>query len=102
MRRPRSDPQSEGRPAPENITTTQIGYVDLAWTVPTDDGGQPITGYEYRFDRGAGFFQLLRELMSRIFGDQFPYLIPLGVIFIVMIIFLPQGLMGWARRWLNR
>jgi len=51
---------------------------------------------------GAGFFQLLRELMSRIFGDQFPYLIPLGVIFIVMIIFLPQGLMGWARRWLNR
>ena len=28
---------------------------------------------------GAGFFQLLRELMSRIFGDQFPYLIPLGV-----------------------
>jgi hypothetical protein len=32
---------------------------------------------------GAGFFQLLRELMSRIFGDQFPYLIPLGFIFIV-------------------
>ena len=28
---------------------------------------------------GAGFFQLLRELLSRIFGDQFPYLIPLGV-----------------------
>jgi branched-chain amino acid transport system permease protein len=51
---------------------------------------------------GAGFFQLLRELMSRIFGDQFPYLIPLGVIFIVMIIFLPQGLLGFARRWLNR
>ena len=51
---------------------------------------------------GAGFFQLLRELLSRIFGDQFPYLIPLGVIFIVMIIFLPQGLLGFARRWLNR
>jgi len=51
---------------------------------------------------GAGFFQLLRELMSRIFGDQFPYLIPLGVIFIVMIIFLPQGLLGFARRWLNK
>ena len=51
---------------------------------------------------GAGFFQLLRELMSRLFGDQFPYLIPLGVIFIVMIIFLPQGLLGFARRWLNR
>ena len=28
---------------------------------------------------GAGFFQLARELMSRIFGDQFPYLIPLGI-----------------------
>jgi len=51
---------------------------------------------------GAGFFQLARELLSRLFGDQFPYLIPLGVIFIVMIIFLPQGLLGFARRWLNR
>ena len=51
---------------------------------------------------GAGFFQLLRELLSRIFGDQFPYLIPLGIVFIVMIIFLPQGLLGFARRWLNR
>jgi len=51
---------------------------------------------------GAGFFQLLRELLSRAFGDQFPYLIPLGFIFIVMIIFLPQGLLGFARRWLNR
>ena len=51
---------------------------------------------------GAGFFQLLRELLSRLFGDQFPYLIPLGMIFIVMIIFLPQGLLGFARRWVNR
>ncbi len=51
---------------------------------------------------GAGFFQLIRELLSRIFGDQFPYLIPLGAIFIVMIIFLQQGLLGFARRWLNR
>jgi len=51
---------------------------------------------------GAGFFQLIRELLSRIFGDQFPYLIPLGMIFIIMIIFLPQGLLGFARRWLNR
>ncbi len=51
---------------------------------------------------GAGFFQLLRELLSRLFGEQFPYLIPLGVVFIVMIIFLPQGLLGFARRWLNR
>jgi branched-chain amino acid transport system permease protein len=51
---------------------------------------------------GAGFFQLLRELLARIFGEQFPYLIPAGVVFIVMIIFLPQGLLGFARRWLNR
>ncbi len=51
---------------------------------------------------GAGFFQLLRELMARIFGDQFPYLVPLGFIFIAMVIFLPQGLLGFARRWLNR
>jgi branched-chain amino acid transport system permease protein len=51
---------------------------------------------------GAGFFQLMRELLARLFGDQFPYLIPLGVVFIVMIIFLPQGLLGFARRWLNR
>jgi hypothetical protein len=38
---------------------------------------------------------------SRIFGDQFPYLIPVGVIF-AMIIFMPQGLLGFARRWLNQ
>ena len=51
---------------------------------------------------GAGFFQLLRQLLSQWFGDQFPYLIPLGIIFVAIIIFLPQGLLGFARRWLNR
>src|SRR5262249_31701437 len=51
---------------------------------------------------GAATFLLLREFLGRLFGDQFPYLIPLGLIFIVMIIFLPQGLLGFARRWLNR
>src|SRR5262249_49701244 len=51
---------------------------------------------------GARFFPLMRELLSRFFGEQFPYLIPLGLIFIAMIIFLPQGIMGFARRWLNR
>ena len=51
---------------------------------------------------GAGFFQLMRQLLSQWFGDQFPYLIPLGIVFIAMIIFLPQGLLGFARRWLNR
>ena len=30
------------------------------------------------------------------------YLVPLGLIFIVMVIFMPQGLLGFARRWLNR
>ena len=35
-------------------------------------------------------------------ATQFPYLIPLGVIFIAMVIFLPQGLLGFAKRWLNR
>jgi branched-chain amino acid transport system permease protein len=51
---------------------------------------------------GAGFFQLVRQLLAQWFGDQFPYLIPLGAIFIAMIIFLPQGILGFARRWLNR
>src|SRR5204863_8740229 len=51
---------------------------------------------------GAGFFHLMRVFLSRFFGDQFPYLIPLGLIFIAMIIFLPQGIMGFARRWLSR
>jgi branched-chain amino acid transport system permease protein len=49
---------------------------------------------------GAGFFLLLREGLSR-FLTQY-YLIPVGVIFIAMVIFLPQGLLGFARRWLNR
>jgi branched-chain amino acid transport system permease protein len=51
---------------------------------------------------GAGFFQLMRQLLAQFFGDQFPYLIPLGIFFIAMIIFLPQGILGFARRWLNR
>ena len=51
---------------------------------------------------GAGFFLLMREGLGRLFGDQFPYLIPLGFIFIAMVIFLPQGLLGFMRRWLNR
>lgn len=51
---------------------------------------------------GAGTFLILRELFGRIFGENFPYLIPLGVIFIAIIIFMPQGLLGFARRWLNR
>jgi branched-chain amino acid transport system permease protein len=49
---------------------------------------------------GAGFFLLLREAFSRFFTEY--YLIPLGLIFIAIVIFMPQGLLGFARRWLNR
>jgi branched-chain amino acid transport system permease protein len=49
---------------------------------------------------GAAFFILMREALSR-FLTQY-YLIPLGVIFIAIVIFLPQGLLGFARRWLNQ
>jgi branched-chain amino acid transport system permease protein len=49
---------------------------------------------------GAAFFLLLREGLSRFFTEY--YLIWVGVIFIAMVIFMPQGLLGFARRWLNR
>src|SRR3954466_12629847 len=49
---------------------------------------------------GAAFFLLLRETFSRFFTEF--YLIPVGIIFIVMIIFMPQGLLGFMRRWLNQ
>jgi branched-chain amino acid transport system permease protein len=48
---------------------------------------------------GAAFFLLLREGLSRFFTEY--YLIPVGIIFIAMVIFMPQGLLGFARRWLN-
>jgi branched-chain amino acid transport system permease protein len=49
---------------------------------------------------GAAFFLLLREGFSRFFTEY--YLIPVGIIFIAMVIFMPQGLLGFARRWLNQ
>lgn len=49
---------------------------------------------------GAAFFFLLREGFSR-FGTEY-YLIPVGIIFTLMVIFMPQGLLGFARRQLNR
>ena len=60
---------------------------------------------------GAGFFLGAARGFSRLpwiattFDmpiAEFPYLIPVGVIFILMVIFLPQGLLGFAKRWLNR
>ena len=49
---------------------------------------------------GAATFLLLREGFSRFFTEF--YLIPVGLIFIAMVMFMPQGLLGFARRWLNR
>jgi branched-chain amino acid transport system permease protein len=49
---------------------------------------------------GAAFFLLLKEGSSRFFTEY--YLIPVGLIFIAMVIFMPQGLLGFMRRWLNR
>src|SRR5216110_236786 len=49
---------------------------------------------------GAAFFLLLREAFSRFFPEY--YLIPVGVIFTLMVIFVPQGLLGAWRRRLNQ
>jgi branched-chain amino acid transport system permease protein len=48
---------------------------------------------------GAAFFLLLREGLSRYFTEY--YLIPVGIIFTAMVIFMPQGLLGFLRRRLN-
>jgi branched-chain amino acid transport system permease protein len=49
---------------------------------------------------GAAFFLMLREGLSRYFTEY--YLIPVGIIFTAMVIFMPQGLLGFARRRLNQ
>lgn len=49
---------------------------------------------------GAAFYLLLREALSRFLTEY--YLIPVGIIFIAMVIFMPQGLLGFLRRPLNR
>jgi branched-chain amino acid transport system permease protein len=48
---------------------------------------------------GAAFFLLLREGFSRFFTEY--YLIWVGLIFTAMVIFMPQGLLGFLRRKLN-
>ena len=46
---------------------------------------------------GAATFLLLREGLSRFWTEY--YLIPLGIAFTLMVIFMPQGLLGaWKRR----
>jgi branched-chain amino acid transport system permease protein len=49
---------------------------------------------------GAAFFFLLREGFSRLVTEY--YLIPVGIIFTLMVVFLPQGLLGFLRHRLNR
>jgi branched-chain amino acid transport system permease protein len=48
---------------------------------------------------GAAFFLLLREGLSRFWTEY--YLIPLGIAFTAMVIFMPQGLLGFLKRRLN-
>jgi branched-chain amino acid transport system permease protein len=48
---------------------------------------------------GAAFFLILRETLSRFLTEY--YLIPVGIIFTAMVIFMPQGLLGFLRRRLN-
>jgi branched-chain amino acid transport system permease protein len=48
---------------------------------------------------GAAFFFLLREGLSRYFTEY--YLIPVGIIFTAMVIFMPQGILGFLKRRLN-
>ncbi len=48
---------------------------------------------------GAAFFLVLREGLSRFWTEY--YLIPVGIIFTLMVIFVPQGLLGFLRRRLN-
>ncbi len=49
---------------------------------------------------GAAFFMLLREGLSRFWAEY--YLIPLGIAFTAMVIFMPQGLLGFLKRRLNQ
>src|SRR5436189_3385484 len=48
---------------------------------------------------GVALLLVIREAFSRFFPEY--YLIPVGVIFTLMVVFLPQGLLGFLRRRLN-
>lgn len=49
---------------------------------------------------GAGVFVLLKELFSTYWSAEY-YLIPVGLIFTLMVMFMPQGLLGFLRQKLN-
>jgi branched-chain amino acid transport system permease protein len=49
---------------------------------------------------GAACFLLMKEVFSRVFYEY--YLIPVGLIFMLIVVFIPQGLLGFWRRALNR
>jgi branched-chain amino acid transport system permease protein len=49
---------------------------------------------------GAGVFVLLKELFSTFWSPEY-YLIPVGLIFTFMVIYMPQGLLGFLRHKLN-
>jgi branched-chain amino acid transport system permease protein len=49
---------------------------------------------------GAAVFLLMKEVFSRVFYEY--YLIPVGIIFTLIVIFMPQGILGHWRRQLNR
>ena len=76
------------------VTLLLIDTVYNAWATST--GSYDLVGPIV----GAAFVLLLREGLSRFFTEY--YLIPIGIIFIAMVIFMPQGLLGFARRRLNQ
>ena len=46
-----TDTTEPGVPTDLTVTPDGLGF-DVSWTVPVDDGGTPITKYEYRYRRG--------------------------------------------------
>jgi branched-chain amino acid transport system permease protein len=49
---------------------------------------------------GAGVFVLLKELFSTYWSAEY-YLIPVGLLFTLTVMFMPQGLLGFLRHKLN-
>ena len=54
--------------APTGLTATEQGstQIDLSWTLPTDDGGSPVTAYRIEFseDRNSGWQNLIANTGS--------------------------------------